>query len=86
MITVDGGTSIDAGPDDRVWFAAVNFQDPRGGETVMMDREPNQTLHEALATALIYFKEDERLWAENYDPEAIREYLTARVPQNLAGM
>jgi hypothetical protein len=82
MVTANGGTSIEAGPDDRVWFAGVNYQDPRGGDTVLGGGDGDQTLHEALATALVYAMEAERLWDENYDEDAIASFLSRRPPSN----
>jgi hypothetical protein len=85
MVTTNGGTSIEAGPDDRVWFAGVNYQDPRGGETVLGGGDGDQTLHEALATALVYSREAKRLWEENYDEAAIASFLSRRSPSNGVG-
>lgn len=78
MITVEGGTSVDAGPNDRVWFAGMNYQDPRGSDTVAGGGPELSTLHEAIMAALVFKNEAERVWAENYDPDAITASLARR--------
>ncbi|MBY3433682.1 hypothetical protein HFN89_05915 [Rhizobium laguerreae] len=77
-ITTEGGTSLYAGPNDRVWFAGMNYKDPRGSETVAGGGEELSTLHEAIAAALEFRRQTERVWAENYDPDAIAVFLSRR--------
>jgi hypothetical protein len=74
MITKEGGTSINAAPDERVWGAGINYTDPRGGDSPRYTREDVLTLEEAIAVAAQFEREAEAVWAENYDAEAIAEY------------
>lgn len=74
MITVEGGCSIDAAPDERVWGAGINFTDPRGGESPLTTDTDNLTLEEAIAAANEFAKQAGRIWAENFDAEAIAAY------------
>lgn len=74
MITKEGGTSINAAPDERVWGAGINYTDPRGGDSPRYTREDVLTLEEAIAVAAEFEKEAEAVWAENYDAEAIAEH------------
>jgi hypothetical protein len=74
MITVEGGCSIDAAPDERVWGAGINFTDPRGGESPLNTDTDDLTLDEAIAVALGFEKQTDDVWKKNYDPEAIAEY------------
>lgn len=74
MITKEGGTSITAAPDERVWGAGINYTDPRGGDSPRYTREDVLTLEEAIAVAAEFEKEAEAVWAENYDADAIAEY------------
>jgi hypothetical protein len=78
MITVEGGCSIDAAPDERVWGAGVNFTDPRGGHSPANTETDDLTLEEAIAVAIEYEKKADIYWAENYDAEAIAEYEASR--------
>ncbi|MCZ7860940.1 hypothetical protein O9X98_05940 [Agrobacterium salinitolerans] len=78
MITTEGGNSVDAGPNDRVWFAGMNYQDPRGSETVAGGGEELSTLHEAITAAAVFMTQADRVWNENYDPDAIEAFLARR--------
>ncbi|MCV9964796.1 hypothetical protein OIU34_23165 [Pararhizobium sp. BT-229] len=80
MITTEGGTSLYAGPNDRVWFAGMNYQDPRGSETVAGGGEELSTLHEAITAAAVFRSQADRVWDENYDPDAIAAFLARRQP------
>lgn len=80
MITTEGGTSVDAGPNDRVWFAGMKYQDPRGSETVAGGGEELSTLHEAITAAAVFRSQADRVWEENYDPDAIAAFLARRQP------
>ncbi|MCS4089154.1 hypothetical protein [Rhizobium sp. BK176] len=78
MITAKGGTSVDAGPNDRVWFAGMNYQDPRGSERVAGGGNELSTLHEALIVSAVFASQANRVWEENYDPRAITAFLDRR--------
>ncbi len=74
MITMEGGTSIDAAPNERVWGAGINYTDPRGGESPRFTREDVLTLEEAIAVAAEFEKEADAVWDENYDADAIEKH------------
>lgn len=74
MITVEGGTSIDASPNDRVWGAGINYSDPRGGDSPRYTREDTFTLEEAIAKAREFEQQADEVWNESYDEDAIREH------------
>lgn len=74
MITVEGGCSIDAAPNERVWGAGINFKDPRGGDTPLNTDTDDLTLEEAIAVAREFEQRADRVWDDNYDPAAIAEY------------
>ncbi len=74
MITVEGGCSIDAAPNEKVWGAGINFTDPRGGESPLSTDTDNLTLEEAIAAAREFERQSQRVWDENYDAAAIAEY------------
>lgn len=78
MITIEGGCSIDAAPDDRVWGAGINYTDPRGGESPLYTNNDLYTLEEAIAKAVEFEKQAERVWNENYDAQAIAELEESR--------
>jgi hypothetical protein len=79
LITTREGTGVAATPDEPVWQAGVTYTDPRGGETLMIT-EDTLTLPEAIAQALEYAGQADRLWDENYDLDAIAEYEGRRYP------
>lgn len=74
MITKEGGASIDAAPDERVWGAGINYTDPRGGDSPRYTREDVLTLEEAIAVAGEFEKEADAVWDENYDADAIEKH------------
>jgi hypothetical protein len=74
MITKEGGTSINAAPDERVWGAGINYTDPRGGDSPIYTREDTFTLEEAIAKALEFEQQADEIWEKSYDAEAIKEY------------
>lgn len=78
MITDEGETSVDAGPNKRVWAAKMTYHDPRGSDTVAGGGRELSTLHEAIVAALVWKNDAERVWAENYDPDAITAFLARR--------
>lgn len=79
-ITTEGGTSLYAGPNDRVWFAGMKYQDPRGSGWVARGGEELSTLHEAITAAAVFRSQADRVWDENYDPDAIAAFLARRQP------
>jgi hypothetical protein len=79
LITTGMGCSVDAGPDEPVWQAGVSYMDPRGGDSVRITEE-TLTLDEAIAQALEYATQADLLWDENYDSDAIAEYVGGRRP------
>ena len=74
MITIEGGCSVNAAPDQRVWGAGINYTDPRGGDSPIYTRDDTLTLEEAIAKAAEFEKEADRIWQEKYDPAAIADY------------
>ncbi|WP_327211380.1 hypothetical protein [Rhizobium leguminosarum] len=77
LITTDQGSGVSAEPHERAWQAGVSYTDPRGGETLLIS-EDGLTLEDAIAQALEYAVQADRLWDENYDRDAIAEYVGGR--------
>lgn len=74
MITIEGGCSIDASPDERVWGAGINYTDPRGGGSPRDTGSELYTLAEAITKAAEFEKEADLVWSENYDAAAIASH------------
>jgi hypothetical protein len=82
LVTVEGGTTVNAGPNDKVWFASMTYKDPRGSNTVAGGGPKLSTLHDAIGVALGYKNEAKRVWAERYDLDEIEAFVSSRRPNS----